>query len=76
MEKINRIGEKWVTSEGYTVKIIECFSNANCTIKFDNGIIIKNRSYHDIKKGIIKNPYHKSVYGTGYFGIGKYSCKK
>jgi hypothetical protein len=26
-------------------------------------------------KGSIKNPFHKSVYGVGFSGIGKYSCK-
>jgi hypothetical protein len=71
----NRVKEKHLTNEGYTVEIIECFSSQNCTIKFDNGIVVKNNTYQNIKKGQIKNPYHKSVYEVGYFGIGKYSYK-
>lgn len=29
-----------------------------------------------IKKGMVKNPYHRSVYGIGYIGVGKYSTMK
>jgi hypothetical protein len=73
MKKVNRIGEKWVTNEGYTVEIVGCFGWNNYTIKFNNGIIIKGKRYEHIINGRIKNPYHKSVYGVGCSGIGKYS---
>lgn len=69
----NRIGEKWITNEGYTVVIIECFGNKNVTIQFENGVIVNNIQYIQIKKGNMKNPYHKSVWGVGYCGIEKYS---
>lgn len=29
----------------------------------------------NIKKGQIKNPYHRSVYGIGYYGEGKYTAR-
>ncbi len=74
MEKAkNRIGEKHITNEGYTIEIVKYFNRVNCTIQFENGTIIENRDYGNIKKGNIKNPYHKCVYGIGYFGVGKYS---
>jgi hypothetical protein len=75
MNKINRVGEKHTTNEGYEVEIIECFGNANCTIQFKDNNIVKNVQYDNIKKGNIKNPYHKSICGVGYFGVGKYSRK-
>lgn len=76
MKKVDRVGEKHITNEGYTIEIVECFSAKNCTIKFEDEITIKNREYVNIVKGKIKNPLHKSVYGVGYFGIVKYSQKR
>lgn len=70
---IDRTGEKHLTNEGYTIEIVKYFNRVNCTIQFENGIIIENRDYGNIKKGNIKNSYHKCVYGIGYFGVGKYS---
>lgn len=71
----NRIGEKHITNEGYTIEIIGCFSAINITIQFNNGVIFNNNTYQNIKNGEIKNPYHKSVFGVGYFGVGKYNQK-
>lgn len=39
-------------------------------------MVIKNKEYDTIKKGQIKNPYHPSVCGIGYFGVGKYKSRK
>lgn len=76
MRKINdRVGEAYTTNEGYTIKIVKYFSARNCTIQFEDGITITNRQYIDIKRGRIKNPFHKSVFDVGYFGVGKYSWK-
>lgn len=29
----------------------------------------------NIKNGQIKNPYHRTVYGVGYYGVGKYTAR-
>jgi hypothetical protein len=71
----SRVGEKHTTNEGYEVEIIEYFSRLNCTIQFNNGVVVTNRVYQSIIKGNIKNTYHKSVHGVGYLGIGKYNNK-
>lgn len=73
MKKQNRIGEIYITNEGYNIEIIEHFDCKSYTIKFEDGTIIKNRRYTSIKNGQIKNPNHKSVLEVGYFGIGIYS---
>jgi len=70
----DRTGEIHITNEGYEVEIIEYYGNNSCTIKFKNGVVIKDKSYHSVRKGRIKNPYHPSVYGVGYFGQGKYKA--
>lgn len=70
---IDRTGEEYSTNEGYSIKIIEYFDCENCTIQFTDGTLIKNTRYDHIKKGQIRNPFHKSVYGVGYTGIGRHS---
>jgi biotin-(acetyl-CoA carboxylase) ligase len=74
--KLNRVGEKYTTNEGYGVEIIEYFDKNNCTIKFDNGITLRNKKFSDIKKGSVKNPLHKSILGIGYIGIGIFKPSK
>lgn len=68
----DRTGEKHITNQGYEIEIIEYFGIKNCTIKFSNGIILYNTFYHHIKSGNISNPYHPSVFGKGFQGVGKY----
>lgn len=67
---LNRIGEKHISREGYSIEIIEYKSHKNCTVKIDNKIILNNLRYDHIKNGEVRNPYHKSVYGVGYLGEG------
>jgi hypothetical protein len=71
----NIIGEKYRTTEGYIIEIIQFFNSKNCTIKFNDGLIIENRIYFNVKKGHVKNPHHKSVCEVGYLGVGDYSHK-
>jgi len=66
----NRTGEKYITNEGYEVEVIEYFSSRNCTLRLIDGNILKNRMISDVKRGRVKNPYHKAVYGIGYIGVG------
>lgn len=70
--KIDRTGEIHITNEGYPIKIIACRGSKNCDIQFENGLILYDKWYKSIKAGRIKNPYHASVYGVGYIGIGEY----
>ncbi len=70
---ICRVGERWLTNEGYWVTIVEYFNNTNCTVRFEDGTEVRGKEYRDIKKGKVKNPYHRSVCGVGYHGQGKYS---
>lgn len=56
MDYTHRIGERWLTNEGYWVEIIEYFTALNCTIRFDDGIIMHNIKYSRFKKGTIGKP--------------------
>jgi hypothetical protein len=73
---MSKIGEKHITNEGYEITIIEYHNIINCTVQFENGVVIKRKQYIDIKRGNIKNPYHPSVYGIAFVGQGEYSQKK
>lgn len=73
--KTKRVGEKWLTKEKELMVIVKYISCQNVQIKTPQGRILKNINYHNLKRGQVKNPYHPSVYGVGYIGVGKYSCK-
>lgn len=70
----NRIGEIYTTNEGYRIEIIEYFNSKRSTIKFDDGFIVRNVKYQNIQNGEIKNPFHPSVFGVGYLGVGEYKA--
>lgn len=73
--RTDRAGEILTNCEGYSFKIVEYRSCKSCDVQFENGTIIKNREYTDLLKGAVKNPYHKSVLGVGYYGVGIYKAK-
>ena len=68
----DRTGEKHITNEGYEVEVIKYSNTSNCTIKFEDGCVVENVYYKHIKKGHIKNPYHKTILDVGFFGQGKH----
>lgn len=70
----NRIGEKYITNEGYEIQIIKYFNAKNCTIMFKDGQEIDNISFHQVKTGQIKNKEKFSVFGVGYLGKGYYKA--
>lgn len=58
------------------MKIISFGKNiGSVNIKFEDGYITYNRTYHDFKKGNIKDLLYPEVCGMGYIGIGNYSNK-
>ena len=71
-KRIDRVGEKYLTNQGYEIEIIEYFNRLKCTIIFKSGVILKEIRYEHIVNGDVKNPKHPTVCGIGYLGIGKY----
>ena len=71
------IGQTFKTNEGYEVQIIDYLDTKNVLIKFINVPDLQVwTSLQNIKKGQIKNPYHKSVYNRGFYGVGNYTARK
>lgn len=73
MQKIYRIGEKNINTQGCNMTIIDYEDTRHCTIKFDDGTIVKNIQYDSFLKGGVKNNNFKYIYGIGYFGYGEYT---
>lgn len=59
-KKSEHIGEKKMSKCGLEMEIIEWVNSHNITVKFSDGLIIKNRRYDDFLKNSIK--HHSSDY--------------
>jgi len=69
----NRTGEKYINTQGHEFQIIK-YNNANdCHVMFNDGTILKGKSYIQIKKGEVKNPNEPSILNIGYIGQGIYN---
>ena len=68
-QKVDKAGEIKKNNQGYLMKIIKYLEYHNILIKFldDKGTIVKG-DYSAFQKGMIKNPYHKTVYNIGCIG--------
>lgn len=73
---IDRTGEVYTFLDGSNMIIVEYFGCRNLTIKFDDKTMVYGKQYGDFRKGNVFNPSKKSVYGVGYFGVGKYISEK
>jgi hypothetical protein len=73
MSKIDRIGEKGINNFGSEMIITEYRKWNDIDAYFPQyDWVARNRAYCDFKKGNIKCPYEKRVFGVGYIGEGKY----
>lgn len=68
----NRVGEKFKTTKGELFTIVEYFSTYNCTIQFEDGTILKNKTYSAIKTNEIYNPNLPHIYGKFFVGEGRH----
>jgi hypothetical protein len=75
IEFSNRLGETNYTKYKSKITIIEYVSCDNIKISINDNYIV-NTTYQNFKKGNIKYPYDKSVYGIGYLGEGNYNRTK
>lgn len=68
-----KIGDRFTTNEGYVVEVVKYNNAYNVTVQFDNGFEKRVRA-SELRTGRVKNPYHPSVFGVGYFGVGKHKA--
>lgn len=70
------IGNIYTTNEGYKIKILDYIDRHNVLIEFENFPNLQIWStMQNIRKGQIKNQYHKSVYGMGFYGVGLHKAR-
>lgn len=69
------IGKQYNTNEGYLITVVSYDGVRNVTIEFENGYSV-NTNMSNVKRGSIKNPYHRNTFGVGFLGIGEYECYK
>lgn len=73
---MDRIGERFRNREdlgSYEFVIVEYNNARDVWVEFQDEYKVRiHTTYQHCKDGNIKNPYHPSVYGVGYFGVGKY----
>lgn len=66
------IGYRGITKEGYAFEVVAKGSKIGyLVVRFENGYQV-NAYITNIKRGEIKNPYHPSVCGVGYIGVGDF----
>lgn len=67
----DKTGEKFITKQGYEVEIVNYISSGECEYEFTHDRDIKSKSaYSLISSGRVSYPYHKTVNGVGYLGVG------
>ena len=74
-EKKDRTNESRLNNNGERMTIVRYGNNVDIDIQFDDGTVVEHRIYAHFLKGKIKNPMTPSVYGVGYFGIGKFKSR-
>lgn len=68
------IGDKFKNNEGYEVTVVGIGSNRMVTVQTEDGGTFQV-DYANTGSGNFKNPFHRSVAGTGYYGVGPYIAK-
>lgn len=80
LTKKERIGEHFKTKEelgNYEIVIVEYNNSENVLVQFqDEHKAIVPTTYRYCRRGSVPNPYHPSVFGVGYIGVGEYKTNK
>lgn len=70
------VGARFESKSGGKFEIIEIVDCNNVKIKFlDEFQFEKIINKNSIRKNSVKNPYKPTIFGIGYFGVGKYRAK-
>ncbi len=68
-------GQMIHTKEGYDVEVLEYKNSTRILVRhLDNGYEQEVNAV-SVRQGAIKNPYHPTVYGIGYLGVGEYRSR-
>jgi len=73
IKRSDRVGEKFITRQGYSGEIVSYTNSYVSTVKLSDGTFIDNVAYERISDGCLKNPNHRNALGIGFQGQGKYT---
>lgn len=74
LDRESRIGQEKKNHDGTSMKIVDYIDANNVLIEFQDEFHYQVWvSYGNFKKGVVKNPYWKKLYGKGYLGVGPYT---
>ena len=72
-DREERLGQTNMSNDETLMKIIEYVGATRVLIEFQDEFKYQTWvTYTDFKRGIVKNPYWKQLYGRGYLGVGPY----
>ena len=67
------IGESSVNAAGYKMILVDYISSTDVIVEFQDEYKARMHvSYHNFKRGHVKNPYEKILFGKGYEGVGDF----
>ena len=70
-----KIGDTFITKEGCTLVVVEYNDQKDVLVEFIDEFRHRFKtSSNSLRKGLIKNPFHPSVCGVGYLGVGDFRC--
>ena len=73
-DKQERLYQTNMSNDGTLMKIIEYKGSDNVLVEFQDDFHYQVWvAYNDFKKGVVKNPYWRQLYGRGYLGVGQYA---
>lgn len=74
---MDKVGEINNNSKGTPMKIIAYRNNNDIDVEFldDFHYVKEHQTYSNFNRGVIKNPYDKTLCGIGYIGVGKYMTR-
>lgn len=69
-KRVDRVGERFTNTKGEEFVIVEYNKRSDVWVQFLDEYKAKvHTQYGCCKNGVVRNPYHKSVYGVGCLGL-------
>lgn len=68
------VGRVYKTKGGTDCTIISYTNSKDLVVRFNDDFgYIKRANLHQLRKGSVRNPFDKTVFGIGFLGVGKYN---
>lgn len=73
----DRVGLRAVNREGIDMEIIAYRSAVDVDVRFNDwrSTVVRHVSFRDFRTGGLRDPNHRSCYGVGYMGEGRYGSR-